>query len=522
MSEDFTASQHALSIMYKKKMTNELIGLQKYHKYVIMFWFPLCLAIIAMSSLWADIQGKKDDYTDPNQWQTCLTQADYQTLAVKTAVTASTTKFGTCLYTGIVTNACNTTCFGPVLTNCVSGLSSSSLTDVPLQTGRFLGGLSYLGIQTVIFSSAAHAAMYRALKHPSWLISTIALAFWFLFAIFTYYTVSPILPVPGQTNSTLLTYLYYESDYTKFDNYNNGVNGCLQAYRYVWVYLTFILLVALSVFLCGMIGVYAERIRYASKNKKQYEPLKHTEIPLILGALAIFFYLLLAGSKMTSSFVELNAIDNFDLTKATAVSQSKILWYPQIWFPFAQPNLDLSTILGITSFMSVLRGYTVQSVSAFRMAFIAAFTFAFSTYPGIVGAYEFYFYNNFQQFDQCYGFFLTSSVTSTFGYPDIDEAKQYCYSFRLALASSTGLFACMHFLAIACYFMYTQNNDRDSLVHEVIDFEAAIKELADEEAARKNGTNVIANAPPSVEENNKPTDASPVKKDSYMTNPMYN
>jgi hypothetical protein len=268
-----------------------------------------------------------------------------------------------------------------------------------------LGGLSYIGIQAIIFSGIAHAVMHRALRHPSWLTSTIALMFWFVFAIFTYYTVSPILPVAQTTNSTLLNYLYYNSGYTKFDNFNNGDNDCKTGVTYVWVYLVFIVLIAITVFAGGIIGIYAEGIRY-KKLRKDYEPLQHTEIPVILGALAIVFYVILVSSKMLSSFTQLNAINAFNYTPTDAAANGYQMWFPQIFFPFAQPFFDLSTILGVASFMSVLRGYTIQSISAFRSAFISAFIFTITTYPPIVGAFEFYYYYHFDQYDSCYNFFL--------------------------------------------------------------------------------------------------------------------
>lgn len=58
------------------------------------------------------------------------------------------------------------------------------------------------------------------------------------------------------------------------------------------------------------------------------------------------------------------------------------------------------------------------------------------------------------------------------------QAKIYCTSFRLSLASATGLFIVLHLLTVACYFMFTQNKDRDSLVHVPPDFEAAALEQA--------------------------------------------
>ena len=82
---------------------------------------------------------------------------------------------------------------------------------------------------------------------------------------------------------------------------------------------------------------------------------------------------------------------------------------------------------------------------------------------------------------------------SAFGYPSDLQAKIYCVAFRLSLASATGLFILLHFLAVACYFMFTQNKDRDSLVHVPPDFEAAALEQAAIRSARNSEAQASGN-----------------------------
>ena len=67
-----------------------------------------------------------------------------------------------------------------------------------------------------IFIIVSHAAVARSLRHPSWLPATIALLIWTTFAIFTYYTINPVLPVPNTTNATLFVLLHYLSDKDAF------------------------------------------------------------------------------------------------------------------------------------------------------------------------------------------------------------------------------------------------------------------------------------------------------------------
>eukprot|EP01034_Spumella_vulgaris_P023682 gene23682-29927_t len=300
--------------------------------------------------------------------------------------------------------------------------------NVQLPTGHYLAGLSYLGVQTIIFSAIAHGSLHRALRHPSC------------------------------------------GSFDKYNNLTNGSNECHTAYRYVWVYLSFMLGIAATVLVGFFIAIYGEVVRYKSKNKKTYEPLEHTSIPCILGIFAVCFYLLILLSKILSSINTLEGIAAFDETITQAGADKLPIWYPQIWFPFVQPSLDIATILGIFCFMSILRGYTIQSVSAFRAAFGCSFVYAISMYPGVVGGFQFYKTNDFSNYDTCWNYFLASGTTAVFGYPDEAKAKLFCNSFRLSLVGNLGLLIVMHIITVACFFTLKENSHRDSQEHEPIDF----------------------------------------------------
>ena len=58
-----------------------------------------------------------------------------------------------------------------------------------------------------------------------------------------------------------------------------------------------------------------------------------------------------------------------------------------------------------------------------------------------------------------------------FGYPNEDEAKAYCSSFRMAMAGNFGLFITVHLIVIASYFTFQHNEkiNRASLVIEAFD-----------------------------------------------------
>ena len=140
------------------------------------------------------------------------------------------------------------------------------------------------------------------------------MSFWFTLAILTYYTVNPILPTPTQINSTLLTFLYYSRDYSKYKNLNGGDNKCDVAFQYVWLYQSLLLLILLIVFTSGFISIYAEYIRYKNPQKKRYKHLKNTELPVILTAFAAISYILFLISKIISMVTEINGIESFDST----------------------------------------------------------------------------------------------------------------------------------------------------------------------------------------------------------------
>jgi hypothetical protein len=417
-SHNRAISMGALSDMQHQSTAMELVGLQKWHAWILRFYFPLCMAIIIFSCMWAFTIAKRSDYENPaGSWQGCLLNADYVYIPLNSTITQIGTQvvsakkqLGTCFITNVFSGTCDGTCANALITDCLSALVPPTIKadDIPLPTGHFMDGFSYLGIQCIIFSAIAHGVLHRALRHPSWLLSTIALMCWFLVAMFTYYTVGPILPVPNGINSTLLSYLLYTSSYDKFRDFNDGDNHCHYALRVAWAYEILILCVCFTVFIGVVIAIYAERIRYKSPNKPHYTHLKYTTAPVVLSCGAGISYIFFLASKITSAATELKAISNFDVPLLQA---GKGFWYNSIWFPFAVPTLDITTIVGICCVMSVLRGYTVQSLSAFRLAFMCAVVYAVSIYPGLVGAYEFYDFNDFYKDETCKNYFLGCKQT---------------------------------------------------------------------------------------------------------------
>ena len=210
-------------------------------------------------------------------------------------------------------------------------------------SSKFIG-VACIGVQCIVFSAIAHASLNRALRHPSWLVSTIGGLIWLLYSVVTFYTVTPgmksnyypdnhvpfdfiafhvAFPVPNQLNGTLLSLLYYGATYTKYSEFNNSDNNCGPAYRYLWGYLAIILLLVLSVFFALNLAIYAEVIRYKSKNREKYEPLAHAFIPCVLAVFLVIFYILMAVSKIGSTINELIGIAKFGYTEQEAADAGK-------------------------------------------------------------------------------------------------------------------------------------------------------------------------------------------------------
>jgi len=406
-----------------------------------------------------------------------MVQADYAYIPLSSLIqqgTAASKSYLTACVGGSVNKQCDFSdqnvinCFSYLAFTCLANVPTPTINDVALPTGHFLASLSYIGVQCIVYSCIAHATLNRALRHPSWLISTIGGLIWILYSLLTFYTVNPAFPVPNQINGSLLSMLYYGGSYTKFNDFNGGSNNCQLAFNYLWGYLALNLLIVFTVVLALAIAIYAELIRYKSPNKAKYEPLAHAIVPCVLLALAVFFYLLISFSKIGSSLNALMGIANFDYTQAQAVAAGKTLWYEKVFYPFVQPSMDISTLMYIGVFTSILRGYTIQSISAFRLACASSLVFTVVSYPALVGAFQFYYYNSFNDYNTCWNYFL-GAQTGFFGYPDENQAKFYCQMFRVALVGYTGLVVVMHLITVACYVTANANAHRMSEVFEPLE-----------------------------------------------------
>ena len=152
-----------------------------------------------------------------------MVQADYAYIPLRSLIKDGQAKAGVFLQKCITTELLNdtqciitdpnvVTCLSNINKQCLQKVPSITVPDVGLPSGHFLTTLSYvgkwyfavhpysmqrtnatvcIGVQCIVFSAIAHATLNRALRHPSWLVSTIGGLIWLLNSLLTFYTVTP-------------------------------------------------------------------------------------------------------------------------------------------------------------------------------------------------------------------------------------------------------------------------------------------------------------------------------------------
>ena len=182
-------------------------------------------------------------------------------------------------------------------------------------------------------------------------------------------------------------FMYFKK--SVFDDMNDGHNDCQQAYEYVWLYLSMIISIVVIQLGSIYIAIKAEITRLYTPNRKIQQPLHGTLPPVIMCGLIMAFYVVVVLSKIIGSANMINSIRDFDMSIEEAAADKKKIWFDDSFYPFQQGSLDLNSLLFIATFMGIIRGYSRQSVSAFRMAAGTAFVFCVVSYPGLIGAFQY-------------------------------------------------------------------------------------------------------------------------------------
>lgn len=228
-----------------------------------------------------------------------------------------------------------------------------------------------------------------------------------------------------------------------------------------------LILVGVTVLL-ALIGIRAEVARQHTPRRSYYHRLGNTTLPVVLTAMLFVGYFIAIFAKADFSIALLEVL-NKDESKTKNSSVSSL-------FPFSVGALDITTVLLVVNMMAVIRGYTHQSVSAFRLAAVSAVVQVATAYPAIIANIRYYDNNELSDDTKCRDFFINygTTVLNPFGVPDDAEAERYCQDWRVSLAGQVMVFVFMHVQAVSCAFTFKANSGRPSEVFDALDVTAPL------------------------------------------------
>ncbi len=330
----------------------------------------------------------------------------------------------------------------------------------------FPTSMAFTGQQTLVYTWLAFAILFRSLNHYEWLLSTISFMLYAILGVVAYYSFNPFLPLPHQTAATVASL----TAYIKPDMYDHLDNtGCDTAYHFNLAFLCLQYTSVFVVLLLLIIAFSAECIRRRYPLSSQLPPLRLTRFPVIIACIALSAYAVMVFAKASASITNINIVQD---------SPSN----PEM-FPFAQGSVDIATVFLIVATMSVIRGTTRQSTSAFRLASVASLLHVALVYPTVIGNLEIMNENKMWQmggdvpensafilimddgckkfwtlyFGSYYGDFTTGVVDVL---PSDQQASDLCYDTWVSFVAQSVIFVIMHIQIIACLVVYKNNKGR--------------------------------------------------------------
>jgi len=260
--------------------------------------------------------------------------------------------------------------------------------------------------------------------------------------------------------------------------------------------VNYVFVAVAAVLLCVMI--HAEY--YRQQHKKIYRQrwldrgsrtlLSGTFLPkLMLAGTALGYFMEMVG-KQDASFVSLDSTQKWPLidlsgsgvvqtvavvggnpTTVTADYRYFLNFNINSWLPSKKTYINIQTILILVTTMSVVRGSTRQSVSAYRLGAVSSGLYVITVWPMIVGNLETMTEKNLWPWmsgTDCNDFFTGVS----FLYPNKDQSERLCLDTRLAVFGCLIGFISMNISILACLRVFVQNKNRLSLTEEDIEAEA--------------------------------------------------
>jgi len=373
----------------------------------------------------------------------------------------------------------------------------------------FPTSMAFTGQQTLVYTWLAFAILYRSLCHYEWLLSTIAFMCYAVLGVVAYYSFNPYLPYPHQTAATVASLTYYiqpdmydDSFLTYTPSYGTKQtmapsdpvkimmddDECQKAYHFNLAFLVIQYMSVAIVVMLLIIAFSAEAIRRRYPLTNQLPPLKGTFVPCAICVICLIGYAVMVFAKASASILSL------DIMKAKD--------QPASVFPFAQGSVDIATIFLIVTTMSVIRGATRSSTSAFRLSAVTAVLHVALVYPSIIGNYEVTNYNDMWKMGEdpvdlntvslddphtaffgsgCKGFWNTYFLSyyntaadvdaaavqaDDWVHPSNDQASDMCWYTWISFVAQSTIFVMMHFQIIACGMVYKSNKGRPTDVFD--------------------------------------------------------
>ena len=217
------------------------------------------------------------------------------------------------------------------------------------------------------------------------------------------------------------------------------------------------------------------RQRYFMRGSPEGDFMVGVKMPHFLIAVAAVGFVVFQCAKLHASLNALESTQDWPLIDlhnqpGTYIKQQG--FYAEIkyglvfnmngWLPTKKPYINIETILLIVTTMSVIRGGTRQSVSAFRMASVSSALYVITSWPVIVGNMENMAAAElwpWQDRDTCNAFF----TGKPFMYPSSSQSKGLCVSTQLALFGSLVVFIAMNLNIFACLRVFVYNKNRQSM-----------------------------------------------------------
>jgi hypothetical protein len=266
--------------------------------------------------------------------------------------------------------------------------------------------------------------------------------------------------------------------------------------NYLFVGITLgVLLVLIKAEIARRSNRQTYRQRYFMRGDAEGDFMVGVKTPHFLIALAALGFLTFQSAKLDASLNALESSQNWPLidlhntpgmyikelvpnpfsTKIKPLADMTV--YPKIaydlvfningWLPSKKPYINIDTILLIVTTMSVIRGGTRQSVSAFRMASVSSALYVIVSWPVIVGNME-----NMQSAElwpwnerkKCTDFFTGKA----FLYPNSDQSEALCTDTQLAVIGSLVVFIAMNLNIFACLRVFVYNKNRQSMTADDI------------------------------------------------------